>query len=77
MNELTDFQFAVCLNNNGYEASLELGKIYRLLPDEQAKSLGYVRIVDESGTDYAYSDDRFFPIYIPEQVSTALLAAYP
>ena len=26
-------QFAVCLDNNGYEVSLEVGKLYQVLPD--------------------------------------------
>jgi hypothetical protein len=30
-------KFAVCLNNEGYEASLEVGKIYRVIPDETAE----------------------------------------
>ena len=68
-------QFAVCLNNKGYEASLELGKLYRVIADEQATAHGYIRIVDESGEDYAYSADRFFPLELPEQVEEALLTA--
>jgi hypothetical protein len=44
-------RFAVCINNKGYEASLEAGKLYRLVPDEEAASHGYSRVVDESGED--------------------------
>lgn len=47
-------RFAVCLDNTGYPASLELHKIYRVLPDAQAARDGYLRIVDESGEDYLY-----------------------
>ena len=68
-------QFAVCLNNKGYEASLELGKLYQVIPDEQATTHGYIRIVDESGEDYAYAADRFFSLELPEQVEEALLSA--
>ena len=51
--------FAVCIYNGGYEASLELGKLYRITPDGKA-SHGYIRVIDESGEDYAYSLKRFF-----------------
>ena len=51
------------------------GKIYQVVPDEQAEKHGYVRVIDESGEDYAYSADRFFPLELPEQVEEALLTA--
>lgn len=68
-------RFAVCINNKGYEASLELGKLYRVIPDEEAGGHGYLRIVDESGEDYGYSADRFFAIDLPKPVERALLKA--
>ncbi len=66
-------RFAVCVNNKGYEASLEVGKLYRLVPDHEAERRGYVRIVDESGEDYGYSADRFFSIDVPKPLEKALL----
>jgi hypothetical protein len=66
-------RFAVCVNNKGYEASLELGKLYRLVPDHEAERRGYVRIIDESGEDYGYSADRFFSIDVPKTLEKALL----
>ena len=68
-------RFAVCINNKGYEASLELGKLYRVIPDEETGRHGYLRIVDESGEDYGYSADRFFAIDLPKPVERALLKA--
>ena len=53
-------QFAICLNNEGYEASLEVGKVYRVIPDQEAVAHGYIRMVDESGEDYAFDADRFY-----------------
>jgi len=44
--------FAVCVDNSGYPASLELFKIYRVLPDDDAAVDGDLRVVDESGEDY-------------------------
>jgi hypothetical protein len=68
-------QFAVCINNEGYEASLEAGKLYRVIPDDEADSHGYVRVIDESGEDYGYSASRFFPIEVPQALEKALASA--
>jgi hypothetical protein len=67
--------FAVCLNNEGYPASLEVGKLYRVIPDEEAAVHGYIRVIDESGEDYAYSTERFYPIVLPQAVEQTLLFA--
>jgi hypothetical protein len=68
-----DAQFAVCIDNEGYSASLELGKLYRILPDKDAQSHGLVRVVDESGEDYAYSSNRFHSMKVPSEIERALL----
>jgi hypothetical protein len=52
--------FAVCVDNTGYEASLEAGKLYRVIPDPVAAGHGYLWVIDESGADYGYNVDRFF-----------------
>ena len=69
-------QFAVCINNEGYPSSLEVGKLYRILPDDEATSHGYLRVIDESGEDYGYSNDRFFKIELPEALEKTLLVAF-
>jgi len=77
----TDLQkpckYAVCVDNTDYPASLEMHKIYRVLPDEDAATDGDIRVIDESGEDYLFSADRFVPIDIPEAVqrSFALMSA--
>ena len=71
----SETHFAVCVNNKGYEASLEAGKLYRVIPDEEAASHGYIRVIDESGEDYGYSADRFFPIEVPQPLAPALPSA--
>ena len=68
-------QFAVCVDNNGYEASLERNKIYVVLPDKDAESEGDIRVVDESGEDYLFSADRFVAIDVPAAVKASLLKA--
>jgi hypothetical protein len=67
--------FAVCVNNEGYKASLEVGKLYRVIPDEEAASHGYIRVVDESGEDYGYAAARFFPLEVPQALADALQIA--
>jgi hypothetical protein len=69
--------FAVCINNKRYEASLEKGKLYRVIPDEEAEARGYLRVVDESGEDYGYSADRFFRLEVPRPLERALLRPSP
>jgi hypothetical protein len=59
-------QFVVRINNSDYPASLELHKIYQVLPDERAAADDFVRVIDESGEDYLYSADRFVPIELPQ-----------
>jgi hypothetical protein len=66
-------RFAVCVDNGGYPASLELHKIYRVLPDEGARSNGDLRIVDESGEDYLYPVERFVLLKLPHAVEKSLL----
>ncbi|HYA21073.1 MAG TPA: hypothetical protein VEG25_10575 [Burkholderiales bacterium] len=67
--------FAVCVDNRGYPASLELHKIYRVVPDEDAAIEGDIRVIDESGEDYLYSADRFVEIEPPQRVRRSLLHA--
>lgn len=66
-------QFAVCIDNAGYPASLELHKIYRVLPDADAARDEDLRVVDESGKDYLYPASRFLIVELPKNVEQALL----
>lgn len=75
MSEAQAAYFAVCLDNEGYEAALEVGKLYRAISDTEAVSRGYVRVVDESGEDYAFLASRFYRVRLPQAVERALLEA--
>lgn len=68
-----NIRFAVCVNNADYPASLELHKIYRVLPDEDAEADGDLRIVDESGEDYLYPADYFVLLELPQAVERSFL----
>ncbi len=68
----TEQHFAICLCNNDYQASLEVRKIYQILPDTEAAKHHQLRVIDESGEDYLYSDEYFATIQLPEKVTMML-----
>ena len=57
--------FAVCVRNEGYEASLERNKIYAVLADEDARRDGDLRVIDESGEDYLFPAEYFQLLTLP------------
>ncbi len=67
-------QFVVCLNNEGYLASLEIGKLYQVIPDEEAEKLGGLRVIDEDGEDYFYEAEMFCPLQVPPIVAQKLIS---
>jgi len=68
-------QFVVCIDNEGFPASLEKRKIYVALTDRTAEKLGLIRVIDESGDDYLYPKTFFRAIALPQSVKKAVLAA--
>jgi hypothetical protein len=66
-------RFVVCIDNSDYEASLELHKIYPVVPDADAAQDGDLRVVDESGEDYLYPAARFVAIDIPKALERTML----
>lgn len=68
--------FAICIDNSGYPASLELHKIYRALPDDDAAMDGDVRVIDESGEDYLYPADFFVLVDLPRDTERVLQASF-
>jgi hypothetical protein len=68
-------RFAVCLRNEGYEASLEKRKIYEVLSDLEAERHDQLRVVDESGEDYLYPESFFAEIELPQPLRRALTAS--
>lgn len=74
MNQTLDTtpEFAVCIDNTDYPVSLELHKIYRVIPDEDARADGDIRVIDESGEDYLYPASRFVGITVPLEVQSSI-----
>jgi hypothetical protein len=72
----TKARFAICVNNDEYPASLELHKVYRVLPDKDAEQDGDLRVIDESGEDYLYPADYFVLAELPSKAVRALNASF-
>jgi hypothetical protein len=70
-----DHQFVVCICNEENPASLELRKLYQVIPDGKAAKLHLLRIIDESGEDYLYPEDYFVPVKLPQAAGRAVLRA--
>jgi hypothetical protein len=68
-------RLVICLENSGYEASLERRKIYVALPDARAEKVGQIRVIDESGEDYLYDKEAFLEVSLPQSVRRAILLA--
>jgi hypothetical protein len=49
----------LCVNNQCYKASLEVGKRYDTEANYRTYTLGMVRVIDESGSDYLYPTVHF------------------
>jgi hypothetical protein len=68
-------QFVICIGNKGYPASLELRKIYQVLPDKAASRLHQLRVIDESSEGYLYPEDYFVSVRLPQSVERAVRRA--
>jgi hypothetical protein len=66
-------KYLFCVFNEGYEASLELRKLYEVIHDKEAESHHQVRIIDESGEDYLYPADLFAPVRLPAETREKIL----
>jgi hypothetical protein len=66
-----NYRFALCVVNKDCE-DLEKRKIYQVIPDENAASEGFLRVIDESGEDYLYPQSYFILIHLPREAHEAL-----
>ena len=65
-------RFAVCIDNKGFEASLEVGKLYEIVSDETAETDEMLRVIDEDGEDYLFEARTFYPLAIPTDLAAVL-----
>jgi len=68
-------QFVVCVKNKDYPASLELRKLYQVVPDPATAKVQQIRVIDESGEDYLFPEDYFVAIQLPQATEKAVLRA--
>lgn len=69
-------KFAICINNKAYPASLELHKIYRIVPDDDAEAEGDLRVIDESGEDYLFPAHYFLLLALPATLTKQLNTSF-
>ncbi len=65
--------FVICIQNDDFPTSLEVRKIYEVLPDSEAEKHHQVRVIDESGEDYLYPENFFIPIKLTKNTEEAIL----
>lgn len=61
-------EFVICIDNHGYEVSLEMRKLYEVMADADAEKHGQIRVIDESGEDYLYPATLFDRVTLPAHV---------
>ncbi len=74
--ESINWQFAICVENSEYPASLELLKVYRVIPDQEADAEGDLRVIDESGEDYLFPANYFILIDLPTDAAQTLTQSF-
>lgn len=62
-------KFVICVENSGYEASLEQRKLYEVISDDQALKHGQLRVIDESGEDYLFPKNMFMDASLSDEVA--------
>ena len=66
--------YVLCIANGGYPESLEVRKVYAVLPDERAAANDYIRVIDETDEDYLYPAKYIVPINLPPEAANILPA---
>ena len=71
----TETRFAICIADD--LPSLEARKIYRVLPDDKAEAINWIRVVDDSEEDYLYPARDFVFVDLPQQARHLMSARKP
>jgi hypothetical protein len=66
--------YVLCIDDGGYPESLEVRKVYAVLPDDRAEARQHLRVIDETGEDYLYPSKYFVPIQVPPEAAKILPA---
>lgn len=68
-------RFVVRLKEEGQDEELRADRLYPVLPDDSAASVGRIRVLCDSGTDSLYPETLFRPIDVPADLQEELLRA--
>ena len=68
-------KFVICIENKDFPVSLEIRKIYEVVPDSEAEKVEHIRVIDESGEDYLYPSSCFIDANLPKEVQEAIETA--
>ena len=68
-------KYVVCVDNDGYPASLEVRKIYEAIDAVGEHEPELIRVIDESGEDYLFPADKFVRIELPLEAQAAFTQA--
>ncbi|MDJ0621042.1 MAG: hypothetical protein QNJ63_30605 [Calothrix sp. MO_192.B10] len=71
----SETRFVICISNKDYPASLEVRKIYQVVPDANAAKHRMIRVIDESNEDYLYPSSYFVPIELPQAAESVFSLA--
>ena len=64
--------YVLCIDKGGYPESVEVRKLYPVLPDDRGAANDFIRIIDETGSCYLYPAKYFVPIQLPREVAKIL-----
>ena len=73
-SKTSETRYALCLDNEGCRASLEVRKIYQVVPDAEAEREGLIRVIDNSGEDYLYEESSFVLLRLPREIEKLVAA---
>lgn len=65
----SDISYVLCIDDGGYPESLEVRKVYAVVPDERAAGRQHIRVIDETVEDYLYPSKLFVPIQVPREAA--------
>lgn len=62
----------MCIENQGYTASLDKRKVYEVLAPLPSDPEMMIRVIDESGEDYLFPAKWFVPLELPPKARRAI-----
>jgi hypothetical protein len=65
-------QYVMCIENQGYTASLDKRKVYEVCAPQPNDPQTMIRVIDESGEDYLFPAKWFVPLELPPKARRAI-----